>query len=82
MKHLLSICPECIYYNAFGELHIDHPIEWIVRATDIYRGIERLKTKYNTDLDTCGETYFSNHPCDCCNGLAGDRYDVYVEVKD
>lgn len=81
---ILSLCPECLYYQAYGELPQEN--EYGIRHERIQRGSSRINEFFEyIDLypsDEAPEKYFSHHPCDCClSYLYGDRYDVIAHDK-
>ena len=46
-----------------------------VESFFVKTGISNLSTICDKDTGYC-EPYFSHSPCDCCNGIAGDRYEA------
>ncbi len=70
-----KVCQDCLIYIANGDLTgIDSQNE----ADLIRKSVDKLASDHGGDLVADGDDMgFSHYYCECCGGLAGNRYRVF-----
>lgn len=70
-----KVCQDCLIYLANGDLTgIDDNAE----AAHIEKSVNALANQHGGELVADGDDMgFSHHACECCGGLAGNRYRVF-----